>query len=459
MTNRQSEAEHVTNSQACTGVARSTLSKQASISGVGLFTAMPAQISIEPSAPGTGLVFVRADLDGSQPVPADVANVRPSPRRTTLGVGDASIQTVEHLLAACVGLGVTDAVISVDGPEVPIMDGSALPFAEAMLDAGITEHGVPVQPVRCADPITAAASDAVITAVPSDDEIGQHSNEYSVRYTLDYDNNVHVIPATVGFRIDPETFLREIAPARTFSTRPEAEAARAHGLFTHVEPKDMLVLEHGVPIDNTLRFDDEPARHKVLDVLGDLALIGSSLSARIVASRSGHALHHDLAQRIVQAQASKAFQSSLEAPELDIDKVLSILPHRFPFVLVDRVLEIADGHSATGIKNVTINEPFFQGHYPHSPIMPGVLIVEAMCQLAGLMLHETLDHEGKVALLLSMDGIRLRRAVRPGDQLILRSTQIKGSARAAEVSCTAHVHDELVAEVHAKFLLTTPPTA
>lgn len=434
---------------------RTTLKSTASLQGVGLFTAAKTSLNIEPAPVGQGITFQRTDLEHAAPIPARISHVRPSPRRTTIGLNDASVQTVEHLLAACAGLGITDAAIKVDGPEVPIMDGSALPFAQAILDAGIKPFQETIDPIQVKNAVTAASRDAVISAIPTDDP----SQSPAIRYTLDYEDNPHVLPSTVAFTINQETFLNEIAPARTFSTRPEAEAARAQGMFTHLEPKDMLVLEHGKPVDNQLRFQDEPARHKVLDVLGDLALIGAPLAARVVASRSGHALHHDLASRILSSHQADAFANSIKDPELDIDQVLQILPHRYPFILVDRVLEINAGQNATGIKNVTINEPFFQGHYPSSPIMPGVLIVEAMCQLAGLMLHETLDHDGKVALLLSMDGIRWRKPVRPGDQLILRSTQIKGSARAAEVSCTAHVQEALVAEVHAKFLLTPPPAS
>jgi len=435
------------------GANQRTLADAFTLAGVGLFTAAEVTLTVEPGQPDQGVTFTRTDLESSPTIGACVENVRPSPRRTTLAVGETSVQTVEHLLAALSAMGVDN--VRVSGPEIPILDGSALPFAQSIVEAGLADLDAPRRPIRLADPVTAASHDALITAIPSDDHPGA---PFRVEYALDYPGSDDIPTQSVTFGVTPETFLAEIAPARTFSTRAEAEAAREQGLFTHVSPKDMLVLERGRAIDNELRFPDEPARHKALDVIGDLALLGSPLNARVVASRSGHALHHDLAQRIASAHAAMRFRSTVNTPELDIDRILALLPHRYPFVLVDRVLEIEEGFSATGVKNVSVNEPYFPGHYPHSPIMPGVLIVEAMCQLAGLMLHKTLDHEGKVALLLSMDGIRLRKAVRPGDQLLIRSTLVKATKRAAEVACTARVEGELVAEVQAKFLMTPPPT-
>jgi len=219
--------------------------------------------------------------------------------------------------------------------------------------------------------------------------------------------------------------------------------------------KDIPVIGPDGPIDNELRFDNEPVRHKLADLIGDLTLAGRPLSGRIVACRSGHSLNHALAMRIQEAIdiSERSDAMAAKAPPMDIHKILRLLPHRYPFLMIDRVIEMDGDRRAVGIKNVTINEPFFQGHYPGHPIMPGVMTLEAMAQLSGLLLSRQLEHAGKVAVLLSMDRVKMRRPVRPGDQLILEAETIRVRSRTGHCRCLARVGDEIAAEAEIKFML------
>ena len=223
----------------------------------------------------------------------------------------------------------------------------------------------------------------------------------------------------------------------------------------HLSPKDVLVIdEDGTPIDNAYRFDDEPVRHKILDVIGDLALVGCPVQCNVLAIRSGHALNRRLAAKLrEQVKAVDLARTVATGEVMDIRAIQKVMPHRYPMLLVDRVVEMHGNQRAVGVKNVTINEPFFSGHYPNTPIMPGVLIVEAMAQLGGLLLSQTLEHTGKVAVLLSLDKVKLRKAVTPGDQLVLEAETIRATARSAAVQCRAWVAGKLAAEAQIRFMM------
>jgi UDP-3-O-[3-hydroxymyristoyl] N-acetylglucosamine deacetylase/3-hydroxyacyl-[acyl-carrier-protein] dehydratase len=274
-------------------------------------------------------------------------------------------------------------------------------------------------------------------------------------YELDYEGiSKRIGRQTVSFDLGEGDFMRDIAPARTFSMREEAEALWNAGLCRHLTPRDALVIGDDGPIDNEWRYPDECVRHKVLDVIGDLALVGCPVVARVVAHRSGHGLNRRLAARM-REQVLEARRSSVaeDGRVLDSRAILRLMPHRYPMLLVDRVVEMHGNQRAVGVKNVTINEPFFSGHYPNTPIMPGVLIVEAMAQLGGLLLSQTLEHTGKVAVLLSLDKVKLRKAVTPGDQLVLEAETIRATARSAAVQCRAWVAGKLAAEAQIRFMM------
>jgi UDP-3-O-[3-hydroxymyristoyl] N-acetylglucosamine deacetylase / 3-hydroxyacyl-[acyl-carrier-protein] dehydratase len=252
-----------------------------------------------------------------------------------------------------------------------------------------------------------------------------------------------------------DDFVRELAPARTFVFEQEANDLRARGMGKHLSPRDLLVISPLGPIDNKFRYADECARHKVLDLIGDLYLVGRPLRGRIVAHKSGHELNHQLARALLREEEVAARRDVVHRTDaaLDIRKIQRILPHRYPMLMIDRVIEIVGDQKAVGIKNVTFNDIFFQGHYPGTPIMPGVLIVEAMAQLGGILLSQKLEHTGKLAVLLSMDKVKMRHPVIPGDQLILEALAVRVKSRTGHVRCKAFVGDKMAAEADIKFML------
>ncbi len=448
-----------------------TLKSASRFSGSALFSGAPASGTLRPAETNAGISFRRTDLDDSPSVPALVDFVVDRPRRTALQRGEAIVETVEHCLAALAGMGVDNAVVEIDGPELPAGDGSARLFVDALREAGVVGQGAPRRPLVITESVMVREGEAMVAALPGD------ASETELMYVLDYGPTSPIARQIHSFKASPDAFLEQIASARTFSTQHEAEAMWRRGMFKHLTPRDMLVIGDKGPIDNTYRFQDEPVRHKVLDLLGDLSLLGRPIQGRIVAVRSGHALNHRLARELL-AQAPQPVRSPSEphshplspstpdsrpggasqgageiSPAMDIRSILRVLPHRYPMVMVDRVLEMDGDRRAVGVKNVSINEPYFQGHFPGTPIMPGVLVVEAMCQLAGLMLSQKLERTGKIAVLLSLDGVRLRKSVTPGDQVVLESEAIRANARFGDVQCRAFVGGDLVAEARVKFLM------
>jgi len=429
-----------------------TIAGPVTVEGVGLFTGAQVSATIRPAEEGTGIRFIRTDLPGRPSIPASVFHVSDAPRRTVLTSGDARVETVEHCLGALAGLGIDNAIIEVKGAELPAGDGSASMFVDAMSSAGIMEQNATRQPIVVREPITVRDGEATLAIFPS------ASSNLELVYMLDYGEHSPIARQTHAFSLAADAFSTEIAPARTFSTAAEARAARDMGLFSHLSPRDMLVIDSTGPIDNTLRFANEPARHKLLDLLGDISLVGRPLLGRLVAYRSGHTLNHRLAREIT-ARFALDHPAEARKPAMPIGSILRVLPHRYPMILIDRVLEIDGDRRAVGVKNVTINEPFFQGHYPGTPIMPGVLIVEAMCQLAGLMLSNTLDRTNRVAVLVSLDRVRLRKAVTPGDRLLLETEAVKSTSRYGDVECRGSVDGALVAEARVKFMMVDPESS
>ncbi|MHC4908450.1 MAG: UDP-3-O-acyl-N-acetylglucosamine deacetylase, partial [Planctomycetota bacterium] len=385
------------------------------IEGKGLLLGEDASITIMPAPANHGIVFERVDLDPPVQIPAIVTNVAKRARRTTLKVGEGSVETVEHCMSALSGLQIDNVLIKLHGPEVPCGDGSAAPFVEPILKVGLVEQDVPRRYYRLTEPIFVEEGDGMLAAFPSPDE------EFQLVYDLDYGTNSHRIKRQVqAFSLQNGDYLTEICRARTYSLKEEAQALWDRGMCRHLTPKDVLVIGEDGPIDNAYRFDNEPVRHKIVDLLGDLYLVGQQVLARFVAYKSGHEHNRRMALKIREQMAAHHRTEALRhGRELDIRGIQRIMPHRYPMLLVDRVVEIEADRRAIGIKNVTINEPFFQGHYPGTPIMPGVLIVEAMAQLGGLLMSQKLEHTGKIAVLLSLDRVKLRRPVNPGDQLLL----------------------------------------
>ncbi|MEX2215361.1 MAG: UDP-3-O-acyl-N-acetylglucosamine deacetylase [Phycisphaeraceae bacterium] len=425
-----------------------TIANPNSLKGRGLFSGAPATLTFRPAPENTGIIFVRHDLGGSQ-IPALVQNVIKRDRRTAIRLGDAVVETTEHCLSAVAGLKVDNLLVELDGPEVPGMDGSAMPFLEVLIAAGLAEQKTPRRRVVIEEPIVVRQGEAVAMALPADE------SDMQIVYDMDYGKGSALGRQLRSFDLLNGNYAHEIAPARTFLLEPEARAMRAMGIGKHLSEDEVLVIGPAGPMGkNTLRFDDEPVRHKIVDLIGDLYLLGAPIQGRIIALKSGHSLNHALVRAIIKHTRSQRYQQMTATQSVfDIRKLSRMLPHRYPMQLVDRVIELEGDRRAVGIKNVTINEPFFQGHYPGTPIMPGVLVVEAMAQLSGVLIGQSLENTGKLAVLLSLDRVKLRKPVTPGDQLILEAEAIRVRSRIAHMRCRAFVGKDLAAEAEVKFML------
>jgi len=426
-----------------------TVQATVELRGAGLHTGSATTLRIGPAPADAGVVFVRTDLPGRPRIPADADRVVDRGRRTALAEGTAEVHTVEHLLSACHGLGVDDLVVEMDGLEVPGLDGSALPFLEALRRAGPVE--IPDAPRRelllqDAVGVTEPGTDAVLTALPRERGL-------LVSYTLDYGPTAPFRPQHAAAEVTADAYAREVAPARTFVLESEAKALQSMGLGKGATHENTLVVGPDGPVQNRLRFPDEYARHKVLDLVGDLFLLGADIRAHVAAVRTGHAGNALLVKRLAALVRRDQDLEEGRSRRLDIGEITRILPHRYPFLLVDRVLEIDGFRRAVGVKNVTINEQFFQGHWPGQPVMPGVLIVEAMAQLSGVLLMRKLENTGRLAVLLSIDRVKLRRTVVPGDQLLLEVETLKLKARTGRVRGRATVEGETAAEARINFML------
>ncbi len=411
---------------------------------------------LRPGEPNAGVCFVRTDQSPPIQIRAVVENVTKRSRRTALKNGTVAIETVEHCLGACAGLGLDNLQIELKGNELPGFDGSSITFVEGLRQAGICKQDVECVPHVIGDIVRVSDGDSELVALPP---LDTNSEFLEVSYDLDYGPDSPIGRQYHRVIVTPDTFEANIAPARTFLLEKEAEALRASGLGSHLGYGDILVLGKDGPIENRFRFPDECVRHKILDLIGDLSLTGRPLIGRVFARKSGHALNHELA-RAVCAQYERTRRSVLsrKAPTVDIRKIHRILPHRYPFLLVDRIVEIEGSRRVVGLKNVTINEPFFQGHYPGDPIMPGVLIIEALAQVGGVLLSQELEHKGRVAVLLSLDKVKFRRAVRPGDQLMLEAEAVRVRSNTGHVRARALVGEEVAVEAEIKFILTDAET-
>jgi len=431
------------------GTMQQTVARPVTVSGKGLLLGKDADLVIAPAAAGEGIVFERTDIEPNVQIPALVSNTINRARRTTLSNGDVTIETVEHLMSALAGLGIDNALIRIDGPEVPCGDGSSMLFVEQLIEAGTVKQDLPRRIMRIHEPICIQDGEAMIAAFPTEQD------GFQVVYDLDYgDASSRIAQQTQAWSSLNGSYVTDVAPARTFSLHEEALALQSQGMCTHLSPSDILVIGEDGPIDNEFRFDNEPVRHKILDIIGDLYLAGSFIQGRVVASRSGHALNRRLCKAIIEQDKVARRDSVISSgSEMDVREIQRIMPHRYPMLLVDRVVEMVGDERAVGVKNVTINEPFFQGHYPGTPIMPGVLIVEAMAQLGGLLMSRKLEHTGKLAVLLSLDKVKLRHPVTPGDQLILEAVTIRAGVRTAALQCKAFIGSRLAAEAQIRFMM------
>ena len=425
-----------------------TIKSAFEVRGVGLHEGRSVSVQVRPGGRDTGIVFVRGDLPDAESIPANYSSLGEGSRRTVLRRGDAEVHTVEHLLAALLGARIDNAEVEVTGPELPGLDGSAQPWFEALAKAGVSDQKVPRKTLQLDRPVSVHHNGAALTAFPAE-EAG-----LSLSYTLDY-RGMGLAPQHVEAQVPAAELAAEIAPARTFVFASEVDALLSAGLGQGANSENTVILDkQGHPVEGALRFPDEPARHKMLDLIGDLALLGVDLQARVVAVKSGHSAHHELVRLLAAEMEAQETQGRADrATGMDIREIASLLPHRYPFLLVDRVLELEGYRRAVGIKNVTVNEPFFSGHFPGQPIMPGVLILEAMAQLAGTLLLRRMENTGKLPMLWAIDKVKLRRSVVPGDQLRLEVEATKVRDTIGKVDCVAKVNQDVAAEAQMTFTL------
>jgi UDP-3-O-[3-hydroxymyristoyl] N-acetylglucosamine deacetylase/3-hydroxyacyl-[acyl-carrier-protein] dehydratase len=421
--------------------AQRTLGGTAARSGVGLHSGEDVRAVIAPAEAGTGVVFRRTDLEDAPPIPATLDHVTGVEWETVLGRDGVEVRTVEHVLAALAALEVDNAEVRVDGPEPPALDGSAGPWCDAIHEAGVEEQGEPAEVFGLDEPVSLDEGESSYTVLPYD----------GLRVSAEIDFEHPAIGRQFASALGTgEAFRREVAPARTFGLEGWKDRLRERGLARGATRENTIVVGPGDGAgDMDLRFPDEFVRHKITDVVGDLALLGRRFRGHVVARRPGHRGNIALARRLLREAEGRARGDDGEdaGPVLDIHDILEYMPHRYPLLLVDRVVEFEAGERIVGLKNVTINEPFFTGHFPEHPIMPGVLVVEAMAQAGGLLLmNEFDDPESKVVYLMSLDGVKFRRPVVPGDSLYfeLRMTHFRG--RVCRMQGVGRVDGDVVTE-------------
>ena len=412
-----------------------TIANEAAFEGVGLHTGDGVRLRFLPAEPGTGIRFRRTDLSGAPDVPATLDSVAATDRNTTLAVGDARVATVEHLLAAVTACEIDNLVIEIDAGEVPIGDGSFAPFFDVLRKAGLRQQGVPARVLELQESVRAAGpAGATYVAVPDD--------AYRIAATIEFSHPL-IRRQFAAFNVTCDEFASEVSGARTFGFLKDAQALRERGLVRGVSFENAVILDEEGVASGDLRWRDEFVRHKAGDVIGDLTLIGRRLRAQVIANRPSHAGNVALAKAIVQS----ASKSANGAPVVDINKIMQHLPHRYPMLLVDRIIDFEAGKRIVGIKNVTINEPFFQGHYPGHPIMPGVLIIEAMAQVGGLLIMDTIENiEDKVVYFMSMDGVKWRRPVTPGDQIRFEVEMLQVRRQVCRMRGIGYVDGQIASE-------------
>ncbi len=449
-----------------------TIKNETSISGMGLHTGNKTRVTFKPAAPNTGIRFRRTDVENCPEIPADIDHVIDNFRDTTIGIGDVNIRQVEHVLAAIYGLEIDNISVELDSNEPPVGDGSAMLFVEALQKAGFQDQNAPRDYLEIQETISYSDPEKGIDMVvfPSD--------EFRITFMVDYNNPALGTQYTSMYSLTDE-FVTEFASARTFCFLNEVEQLHDKGLIQggnldnavvivdrqltpeelkkladrfHIK-QEVILGTNGILGGKELRYYNEPVRHKALDLIGDLALLGAPIKAHVLAARSGHATHVELVKKIRQIYKAKKLTRKYQTVPakkgvvLDCNAINKILPHRYPFLLVDKIIEVVPGERVVGVKNVTQNEPFFPGHFPGHPIMPGVLIVEAMAQTGAVLMLETVEnHETKVAYFMAIDNVKFRKPVLPGDQIVMEVEMLRYRPTSCKMMGNAYVDGDLVCQ-------------
>jgi UDP-3-O-[3-hydroxymyristoyl] N-acetylglucosamine deacetylase/3-hydroxyacyl-[acyl-carrier-protein] dehydratase len=425
-----------------------TIAEEAKLAGRGMFGGADAKVRFVPADIDTGIVFVRTDLSEPVRIGANIRNIAERSRRTAIKRGEVSVETIEHCMAALSALEIDNIIIEISAPEMPGFDGGSGEYFKTLKNCGFVEQQKPRKEFAIAEAVSFREAGASIYALPNE------GDTLEITYDMDYTKHTGIGRQLLTCSLTTEYFETNLAPSRTFLLEAEAKQFQARGIGVHLSPRDILVINSDGPIKNSFRFADECVRHKIVDLIGDIALIGRRITGRIVAYKSGHNLNQRIAKKLFeQAEQYDRIAKAGTDALLDIRRIQRILPHRYPFLLVDKVIEIDGDRFIKGVKNVTFNEIFFQGHFPGTPIMPGVLILEAMAQVSGLLFAQRLEHTGKLAVLLGMDGVKLRRSVVPGDQLILTAETVRVRSKIAVCRCEALVSGARAAEAEIKFML------
>lgn len=428
-----------------------TLAKAAAFSGTSLHTGARVSLKIQPAPVNSGIKFKRKDLQDEPTVDATIANVKTVERSTTIGEGSMRVHTVEHVLSALSALGVDNAVVEMDANEPPIGDGSALQYVEAIRKAGVAPQEAPRLFFHVREPISVETKSGSLLVLLPDDEFRISCTQAGPegRFTQ-----------FLSTTITPAIYEREIAPARTFVFYEDVQQLMEKNLIKGGSLENAIVVRgDSVLSKEPLRFPDEFVRHKILDVIGDLALLGRTIRGHVVAVKPGHGINVDLARALAKAhEATLTVLPKSKFPQtdggLDCNELMKILPHRYPFLMVDRILSFDGETKCLGIKSVTINEPFFQGHFPGHPVMPGVLQVEAMAQVASVLMMRLSKSVSRVGYFMSADGVKFRKPVLPGDTLFIHAelTKARGN-RFAKANCKCLVNDAVVSEGQLMFAL------